>query len=367
VQIAEIHIYRQDLPVVGPPYRMSHSEVTALDTTIVEVITDTGLCGFGETCPVGPTYAEAHAQGARAALSEIAPHLIGLDPLTIGTVARHMDRALTGHMYAKAAIDIALWDIAGKAHGMRVCDLLGGAARDNVPSYYAISVGDAEEVAEAARLKQDEGFDRLQLKVGGRDVEHDIEVVRKVFEVRRPGVRVALDANRALTTREAVLLSRACADLPFVLEQPCATYEEIQAIKPQVCHPVYLDENMVDLNAIMRAVHDGVADGFGMKVTRVGGLSPMRTIREICQATRRPMSCDDSWGGDIIAAACVHMGATIDPQLSEGVWIAAPYIENHYDRENGVRIVDGWIDVPSGPGLGISPDTSRWQAHHSVS
>ncbi len=367
MRIAEIRIYRHDLPVAGPPYRMSHSEVTELDTTIVEVITDTGVSGFGETCPLGQAYAPSHPEGARAALCEIAPHLIGFDPLAIESIARGMDRTLAGHAYAKAAIDIALWDIAGKVYGRRVCDLLGGTVREHVPSYYAINVGKPEEVVRMVRQKQDEGFVRVQLKVGGRDIAQDIEVVRKVFEVANPNLRIALDANRSLTTGDAIHLSRACAEHTFVLEQPCATYDEVRSIKSQVRHPIYLDENAVDLNIIMRSIHDGVADGFGMKVTRAGGLSRMRTIREICHAARRPMTCDDSWGGDIIAAACVHIGATVEPALSEGVWIAAPYIDGNYDRENGIRIKNGWIEVPAGPGLGISPDTSLWEMHHSVS
>ena len=365
MKIAEIHIYQHDLPVVGPAYKMSLSQVTKLDTTIVEVVTNTGISGFGETCPVGPTYQPAHAAGARAAIAEIAPHLIGLEPLTIGTVQRRMHQALAGHNYAKAALDIALWDIAGKVHGMRVCDLLGGAARERVQSYYAVGIDEPDEVARVVRDKQGEGFVRLQIKVGGRNVAQDIEVVRKVFEVRDPAVSITLDANRAWTTRDAIQLSMACSDLDFVMEQPCATYDEVKSIKSLVRHPIYLDENTVDLNMIMRSIYDGVADGFGMKTTRVGGLTNMRTIREICQATNRPLSCDDSWGGDIIAAACLHIGATVPPNLSEGVWIADPYIEGNYDPENGIRLKDGWLDVPKGPGLGIVPDKSLWSTPQS--
>jgi L-alanine-DL-glutamate epimerase-like enolase superfamily enzyme len=115
------------------------------------------------------------------------------------------------------------------------------------------------------------------------------------------------------------------------------------------------------LNMIMRSIYDGVADGFGMKVTRLGGLTPMRTVRDICKEARRPFSCDDSWGGDIVAAACVHLAATIEPSLSDGVWIAAPYLERNYDPVNGIQIRDGWIDVPKGPGLGITPDKVGWE------
>ncbi|MGO2861195.1 MAG: enolase C-terminal domain-like protein, partial [Brevibacterium sp.] len=96
--------------------------------------------------------------------------------------------------------------------------------------------------------------------------------------------------------------------------------------------------------------------GFGMKVTRLGGLHPMRAFRDLCEARHLPHSSDDAWGGDIIAAACVHLGATIRPELNEGAWIAAPYIDGHYDSEAGIDIVDGHISLPTGPGLGVSPE-----------
>ena len=81
----------------------------------------------------------------------------------------------------------------------------------------------------------------------------------------------------------------------------------------------------------------------------------MRTVRDICHFVRLPFSCDDAWGGDIIAAACVHLAATVDPTLCEGAWIAASYIDGHYDEDRGLDVVNGWIDVPSGPGLGVTP------------
>ena len=71
-----------------------------------------------------------------------------------------------------------------------------------------------------------------------------------------------------------------------------------------------------------------------------------------------PHTCDDAWGGDILAAACVHICATVSPRLNEGVWIAAPYIEGHYDEKNGVSVEDGHISLPNGPGLGILPQGS---------
>ncbi|WP_280953219.1 enolase C-terminal domain-like protein [Rhizobium sp. L43] len=123
----------------------------------------------------------------------------------------------------------------------------------------------------------------------------------------------------------------------MILEQPCSTLDEIANIKGQLCHPVYLDEVTEDVNIVVRAIADRLADGFGMKVTRVGGISAMRTVRDICEARNLPHTVDDNWGGDIIAAACVHVGATVAPRLFEGSWIASPYIEQVTTRFVNMR------------------------------
>lgn len=118
----------------------------------------------------------------------------------------------------------------------------------------------------------------------------------------------------------------------------------------------------MDLKTVISAAGTGLVDGFGMKLTRIGGLTNMRTFRDICEARNLPHTCDDSWGGDIIAAACTQMGATVKPELCEGVWLAAPYIDEHYDPHNGVKIINGYIERPTGPGLGVTPDQEMFGA-----
>jgi L-alanine-DL-glutamate epimerase-like enolase superfamily enzyme len=362
MKIKEIHIYSHNLPVKGGPYVIASSKVFSLDTTLVKIVCDNGLFGWGETCPVGPTYQPQHAKGAVAALQEMAPGLIGADPLQVLVLRRRMDGLLNGHTYAKAAVDIAAHDLMGKHFGVRVADLLGGAVTERVPSYYASGVGEPDEIARIAEEKAAEGYPRLQIKVGGRDVAIDIAVVRKVWERVGGRLRLAVDGNRSLTTRDTLRLSRECLDIPFILEQPCNTIEEIKAIRGQLHHAVFLDENGVDLPTVIRAVGDGICDGFGMKVTRIGGLHAMATFRDICEARSMPHTCDDAWGGDVIAAACTQIGATVQPRLNEGVWLAQPYIEGHYDPDNGVRIEGGHIRLPNGPGLGVVPDESLFGA-----
>ena len=359
MRISEIHVYQKDLPVVGGPYTMSTMTLHEIDTTIIKMISDTGLIGWGEVAPIGPLYQPQHALGARAAIAEMAPALIGQSCLTPLLLRRHMDGLLNGHNYAKAAIDIAVMDLMGKHYSLRVCDLLGGAEAERLPGYYATGIGEPDDIARLVQDKADQGYPRVQIKAGGRDVAIDIAVVRKVWEKVGDRVQLVVDPNRGMTSSQALRLSLACSDIPFVFEQPCYTMEEMMSIRPQICHPIIIDENLENLSEVLRAISMRVCDGFGLKLTRMGGLNAMATIRDVCAARSIPHTCEDTWGGDIVAAAVLHIGATVEPRLLEAIWTSGSYIEENYDPENGINVDAGHFNLPTGPGLGINPDESR--------
>lgn len=359
MRISEIHVYQKNLPVVGGPYTMSTMTIHAVDTTIIKMVADSGLVGWGEAAPIGPLYQPQHALGARAAIAEIAPSLIGESCLSPLLFRRRMDELLNAHNYAKAALEIAQLDLLARHYGIRVCDLLGGAAVERVPAYYATGIGMPEDIARLSVDKADQGYRRIQIKAGGRDVAIDIAVVRKVWEAVGERVQLIVDPNRGMTAADARRLCLACADIPFALEQPCRTFEEIVALRPQIQHPILLDETMESLGDVLRAIAMNACDGFGFKITRMGGLGAMATIRDICAARSLPHTCEDSWGGDILAAAIVHLGATVEPRLLEAVWTAGNYIEEHYDPENGIAVDGGHFDLPAGPGLGVNPAEDR--------
>lgn len=359
MRIERIHVHRALRPVVGGGYRLSRATVTTPDSTLVEVVTDDGRSGWGETCPLGAVYQPHHALGARAALAEIAPGLVGTPVDSPRAVARRMEDLLAGHGYAKAALDTAVLDLLGQQLGVPVSTLLGGALTDRVPSYYSVTVGEPADGARVAAEKVAAGYRRVQVKIGGRDLEHDVATVRRVGEAIRGRARLAVDANRAMTTAHAVAFDRACVDVPFVLEQPCDTIEEMASLRGRLTHPVSLDENTEDVGAVLRAIADGIADGFAFKVTRLGGPTRAALARDLCALRSVPHTVDDAWGGDVIAAACVHVAATVEPRLLEGTWIAHDWIDGHDDPEHPVVVSDGHIAVPTGPGLGVRPDRDR--------
>lgn len=159
-----------------------------------------------------------------------------------GRLRRQMDACLNGHNYAKAAVDIAAHDLMGKSLGVNVADLLGGAVTDRVPSYYATSVGNPDDIARLAKEKRKEGYPRLQVKVGGRPAEIDIETIAKVWEgIRESGIRLAVDGNRGWTTRDALRVSRELPHVPCIMGQPCNSIQELEKIRTQINHGIFMD------------------------------------------------------------------------------------------------------------------------------
>src|SRR6185295_19505447 len=127
MKITAIRAYQIDLPLKEGRYAWSNENAVELfDSTVVAVETDAGITGYAECCPLGPAYLPAYAAGVRAGLKEIGPKLLGLDPRDLGVLNRRMDQALRGHPYVKSGIDVACWDILGKATDQPVVTLLGG-------------------------------------------------------------------------------------------------------------------------------------------------------------------------------------------------------------------------------------------------
>src|SRR3954464_723341 len=180
MRIVRIFAHRVELPLREKSYKWSGGKsVAVFDSTIVGVETDTGLIGYGEVCPLGPFYLPAYAEGVRAGLRELGPYLLGEDPRQLVKLNRTMDAALKGHPYVKSGIDIACWDILGKATQLPVCTLLGGRYGESVRLYRAISQQAPDEMAKNVQNYREQGYTRFQLKVGG-DPDTDIERIRAV-------------------------------------------------------------------------------------------------------------------------------------------------------------------------------------------
>lgn len=354
MKIVRIFAHRVDLPLREGSYKWSGGKsVTVFDSTIVGVETDTGLIGYGEVCPLGPFYLPAYAEGVRAGLRELAPHLMGLDPRELDVLNTRMDAALKGHPYVKSGLDIACWDILGQATGLPVCVLMGGRFGERIRLYRAISQESPAEMAKKVAGYRAEGYTRFQLKVGG-DPDTDIERIRAVRSLLLPTDRLVADANTGWTQHEAIRVARAVRDLDVYIEQPCLTYEECLAVRRQTPHPFVLDENVDSLQMLLRAKSDLAMDVVNLKISKLGGLTRTRQVRDLCVSMGIAMTLEDSWGGDITTAAIAHLAhSTPEPfrftSTDFNSYVTVSTATGAPRRENGT------MAAGSGPGLGIAP------------
>lgn len=355
MRISAIRAYQVDLPLREGRYTWADGRyVEVFDSTVVEIRTDEGLVGYGEVCPLGAAYLPAFAAGARAGIAELAPHLIGLDPRDVSSINRVMDRALRGHPYAKSALDMACWDILGKATGLPLVTLLGGREGDTVALYRAISQSSPEGMADNVAGYRAEGYTKFQLKVGG-DPDTDIARIRAVSARLMPGDVLVADANTGWLMHEAMRVVEGVKDVDVYIEQPCLTYDECLSIRQHTDRPFILDEVIDGLPAVLRASHDRAADCINLKISKVGGLTKARQIRDLCVSLGIAMTIEDTWGGDIVTAAIAHLAHSTPERFRFSSTDFNSY--GTVDLADGApRRVGGSMSASADPGLGVRPD-----------
>ena len=354
MKITRIFAHRVELPLVEGCYKWSGGKsVSVFDSTIVGVEADNGLIGYGEVCPLGPFYLPAYAEGVRAGLRELGPHLLGLDPRELSKLNHAMDAALKGHPSVKSGIDIACWDLLGQATGLPVCVLLGGRFGESVRLYRAISQESPEEMARKVSGYRADGYTRFQLKVGG-DPDTDIERIRAVRAMLLPSDRLVADANTGWTQHEAVRVVRAVRDLDVYIEQPCLSYEECLAVRRQTDHPFILDENVDSLEMLLRGRRDLAMDVVNLKISKLGGLTRTRQVRDLCVSMGIAMTLEDSWGGDITTAAIAHLAHSTPEEFRFSSTDFNSYVTVS-TADGAPRREQGFMAASTQPGLGIVP------------
>ena len=356
--IERIEVFGYELTYAHGDYVMSSGrEIRRLPSTVVRITTRDGAQGFGEVCPLGSTYLPAFGEGARTALRELAPALIGADATNLADVHRRMDGRLRGHEYAKSALDVACWDGFGRIVGKPVAALLGGALQAELPLYVAIPLGAPERMAEFVARERSAGVRNFQAKLGA-DPAEDAERVAAVIAATGPGDAVIGDANGGWRRQDAIIAARLMeGSQRFRLEQPCPTLEECLAVRRLTALPMVLDEVIVDLPTLVRAASLDAMDQVNLKISRVGGLLPARLMRDTAVALGIRLMIEDSWGGDVVTAAVAHLAAGTPPDALFAVsymndW-TMEHIAGYLPRSHG-----GFGPVPDGPGLGIEVDVS---------
>jgi L-alanine-DL-glutamate epimerase-like enolase superfamily enzyme len=358
MKITSITVYQASLPLEHP-YWLSGGRLKfeVLDATLVKLETDEGLIGWGEGTPWGHTYVPAHGPGIRAGIETMAPFLLGLNPQKVLEVERAMDLSLPGHLYAKSPIDMACWDIAGQAAGLPIADLMGGGSRTPAPIASSVGAKTVEETREVLARYRDRGYWVHSVKVGG-DVDQNIERIQDVETHRPTKERILYDANRGFTRQQALRVMQATEQLKVMFEQPCETLDDIAAIRPLHSAPVSVDECLVTLQDATRVARDGIAEVFGIKLNRVGGLTKASRIRDIALAHGIDIFVMATGGSVLADTEALHLAATIPDDNMLGVWACQDMITAEIADGAGPRATKGHLHLPEQPGLGVHPQES---------
>lgn len=356
-KITKIEVFQVDLPLHEQSYKWSGGKsVEVFDSTVVAVHTDMGISGYGEICPLGPAYLPSYAAGVRAGIAEIGPELIGCDPTSLSPLNECMDHALRGHPYVKSALDMACWDILGKVAGLPIVTLLGGRYGESFPLYRAISQESPEKMRERVASYRSEGYSKFQLKVGG-DPDVDIERIRAVAGLLSSGEVLVADANTGWTQHQALRVADGIRDLDVYIEQPCESYQECLVVRRHTNRPFVLDEVIESVGSVTKGYADQAMDVVNLKISKVGGLTRARQIRDLCVSLGIAVTIEDTWGGDIVTAAIAHLAHSTPPQYlfsstDFNSYVTVSIAEGAPQREQGR------LAAPDKPGLGVTP---RWE------
>ncbi len=330
------------------------------DSLLVKIGTDEGLVGWGETAPMAGT--RATIEGA------LKTTLLGKDPLHHRPLWRQLWGANFGDPLAVGAVDIALNDLRGQALNVPIAELFGGRLRQRVPVYasamnYSEGVDPLEQYpAEAARLVQERGLRALKMRLGGQPLRRDIAVAQAVRAAVGPDIKLMADGNGAYTLGTAIQMGRALEELEFYwFEEPLPQpgYVGYETLTAALDINIAAGELLGTREAAREVLQRRAMDIVQPDISLCGGIGECLFMAELARLWSIPC-VPHAWGGAITLAATIHLLSLL-PDASWARQTETPMLEfDVYENPfrdaivaQPIQIVDGMVDVPTMPGLGI--------------
>jgi muconate cycloisomerase len=364
------------------PTRRTHqwaSLTTAIGVyVIIRLETDEGLIGWGEA-PVLKDwggdhmkyYGETPQTTAHIIGDILAPVLAGQDPSRFEYVHGLMDKAVKGYPYSKAAIDMALYDVAGKALNAPAYKLLGGCYRDKITVAHSIGLMEIDKAVEEVIQAKAEGIKAIKLK-GGIELKRDVELVKQVRTALGPEIPICVDANQGYpTVKAAVRTIKAMEEYGIAyMEQPVEGIDAMAEVARRVDTPVMADESAWTPQDVLEIIRKKAADIISIYTTKPGGLFKAKKVAAVAEAAGLQCNVNGSVETGIGNAANVHLAASTavaslpcvipvsTPKGKGQNRIAGIYYQDDLIKE-AFRFVDGAVVVSTKPGLGIEVDEEK--------
>lgn len=369
--------------VVRVPPRRDHNWASKMKTpigrhVIARMDTDEAIAGWGEA-PALASWGGAHmmyyGETAETVIHMVkdyfSPILVGRNPLEISLLLDELDKVVKGHPYAKALIDMCLFDIAGKAMNVPVYQLLGGGYRDRVRVAHSLGIMENSAAVAEAETAVAEGVRTIKLKCG-LDAERDVALVKDIRRAVGEAVEIRVDANEGYpSAKAAISIIRRMEEHGILLaEQPVADLGQMAEIAGAIDTPVMADESAWTPQDILRIMELGAAEMISLYVTKPGGLHRASKLAAVAEAGGIVSDIGGSVELGVGNAANLHLGAatkiahlaSVCP-VSTPAGTGAPKVAGIYYKDDIIaepfRYEDGCVFVPQGPGLGIEVDEEK--------
>lgn len=359
MKIADLRLVLADIPV-SRPHEMSFTTLEAVNFVFVRIETREGLVGWGEAaCLGGPTWSEESAESVAATIDRyLAPWLVGRDASEIEPLRLEMARRVQGNPFARAAVEMALWDLNGRALDVPVHRLLGGRVRDRVPLSWSLAVTSPEAEVEEAQARVAMGHRIFKIKTAAHPVAHDVERVRRIREAVGSEIALRADANQGWDRPTALRAIRALEPfgLDFV-EQPVPRWDlaGMAEIARAVSVPIMADESCASTQDALAITRLGGVSILALKLTKSAGLLGSMAIARIAEAAGLGAYVGCMIETSLGTAAYLQVALAAAP-VTWGCELFGPLLLRGDVVKTPVRYADGAILALDGPGLGVEVD-----------
>lgn len=342
------------------PLRFASGEITAAEHVLVRVHTDDGIVGTAEAPPRPFTYGETQAS-IRAVIDGIfAPQIVGLSPLEREAIHHRLNRTVANPT-AKAAIDMALWDLIGQSLRVSVTDLLGGYS-DRMRVAHMVGFAPSEEmVAKAEQIRDTYGITTFKVKVGRRPIGLDVAACRALRAALGDEVELYIDGNRGWTAADSARALRAMGDLDLLFAEELCPADDVLGRRWLVARsqiPIFADESAARPGEITRELLGGSANGVSIKTARTGFTYSQRVLSQ-CEGLGADVVMGNQIDGQLGSLCSAAFGAAFEVTSRR-----AGELSNFLDMSDDLlaeplQITDGTLRVRESPGLGIEIDEDK--------
>jgi L-alanine-DL-glutamate epimerase-like enolase superfamily enzyme len=349
------------------PFKTSYGDFSDYHNVIVKVFCDNGHIGIGEASPWLPAeLGETQRTVFHIINDYLAPLIIGKDPNEIDKIHYVMDRFVKGHVIAKAAIDIAIYDLLGKSYGISVGQLLGGVYREEFITAGAIGVKNADEMEADAKDWASRGYKAMKVKLPDITQEDPVKIGRekigRVREAMGPDVTIIVDVNQGWQTAAVALRAiEALEEFDIYMEQPipATDIDGLAYLTRKSRVPIIADEAIFTLAGALEVIKRGAAHIFNIKTTRPGGLWKARRLITLAEAAGIQIQIDDVAETRIATTASAQLASSVrdDHYFVYCGGPACAWLSRDLVKDGGVKIDnDGTCHLPNQPGLGLVID-----------